>query len=169
MADGMFRSLFVLALLTCAVWGHAFAPPVGAAQRHAAMQEAAPYARRYRIRVPLAQQILHAADLNRVPRAIAFRLVRVESYFDSLAVSPTGALGLTQVLPSTGRYHCPGKNLRQVRDNLECGFSYIKKMHRRYGDWFVAAAAYNLGPAVADTSKTLNDLKYSHMVIAGVF
>ena len=169
MADGMLRSLCVLVLCGCLLSGYAYAPPVGAAQRHAAMQEAAPWARRYHLRIPLATEILHAADLNRVPRPIAFRLVRVESYFDSTAVSPTGAIGLTQVLPSTGKHNCPGRNLHLVRDNLLCGFSYIKLMHRRYGDWFVAAAAYNLGPAVADTSKTLNDLKYSHMVIAGAF
>ncbi len=164
----MFKTLFVIAVLACANWAHAYAPPVGAAQRHAAMQEAAPFARKYRITLPLANAILRSADRARVPRTIAFRLVKVESGFDSLAVSPTGALGLTQVLPSTGRYACPGMDLLQIRSNLDCGFTYLRTMHRRYGDWFVATAAYNLGPATADTSKTLNDLRYSQM-IAGAY
>lgn len=165
----MFKTVFVIAVLACSNWGHAYAPPVGAAQRHAAMQEAAPFARRYKIRVPLAKAILQAADRALVPRNIAFRLVKAESSFDSLAVSSTGALGLTQVLPSTGRYACPDLDLLKVDTNLECGFKYLMMMHRRYGDWFVATAAYNLGPATADTSKTLNDLRYSQMIIAGAY
>jgi soluble lytic murein transglycosylase-like protein len=165
----MFKSLFVVAVLACSNWSHAYAPPIGPAQRHAAMQEAAPFARKYRIRVPLAHSILQAADRAGVPRQLAFRLVKAESSFDSLAVSPTGALGLTQVLPSTGRYACPGLDLLKVDSNLQCGFKYLMMMHRRYGDWFVATAAYNLGPGTADTSKTLNDLRYSHQIIAGAY
>lgn len=161
----MLKTSFVLIVLACATYGHAWAPPIGPANRHAAMQEAAPFARKYRIRIPLATEIIRAADMARIPRVLAFKLVKAESSFDSLAVSSTGALGLTQVLPSTGRYACPGLDLLKVQSNLACGFKYLKMMHRRYGDWYVATAAYNLGPAVADTSKTLNDLKYSQMIV----
>lgn len=164
----MIKTLFVTVVFAVASWGNAYAPPIGAAQRHAAMQEAAPFARRYRIRIPLASEILRAADRESIPRTIAFRLVKAESSFDSLAVSSTGALGLTQVLPSTGRFACPGMDLLKVRSNLECGFRYLRTMHGRYGDWFVATAAYNLGPAVADTSKTLNDLKYSQIIAGAI-
>jgi len=164
----MFKTVLVLVVLSVSMFGQAWAPPIGPAQRHSAMQEAAPFARKYRIRIPLAIEIVRAADQARVPRGLAFRLVKTESSFDSLAVSATGALGLTQVLPSTGKYACPGLDLLKVSSNLRCGFTYLKTMHRRYGDWFVATAAYNLGPSVADTSRTLNDLRYSQMV-AGTF
>jgi soluble lytic murein transglycosylase-like protein len=161
----MLRTTFAILLMTALIWGHAWAPPLGAAQHHAAMQEAAPYARRYHLRLPLADAVVRAADRAHVPRGIAFRLVHVESSFDSLAVSGTGALGLTQVLPSTGRRVCPGRDLLQTDDNLECGFTYLQQMHQRYHDWYIATAAYNLGPAVADTSKTLNDLRYSQLIV----
>ena len=161
----MLKTPFMIAALMLAVWQPAFAPPIGPAQRHAAMQQAAPFARRYKIRVPLAESILRAAQRAEVPVAIAFRLVKAESNFDSLAVSPTGALGLTQVLPSTGKYWCPRNDLLRVDTNLECGFTYLKSMYRRYQDWYIAAAAYNLGPAVADTSRSLQYLRYSQVVV----
>lgn len=161
----MLKTPFVIAALLCLSWQQAFAPPVGAAQRHAAMQTAAPYARRYRIRVPLAEQVMKAAERADIPVALAFRLVKTESNFDSLAVSPTGALGLTQVLPSTGKAWCPRNDLLRTATNLECGFTYLKSMHRRYGDWYIATAAYNLGPSVADTSRTLMYLRYAQMIV----
>jgi len=164
----MLKTTLVLLLLSSITWTRAWAPPPGAAQRHAAMQDAAPFARHYRIRLTLADAVVHAADRAAVPRGIAFRLVYVESSFDSLAISETGALGLTQVLPSTGRRVCPGNDLLRTTSNLECGLRYLQQMHRRYHDWYVATAAYNLGPAVADTSKTLNDLRYSQL-IAGAY
>lgn len=164
----MLKTTLILILLTSLTWSHAWAPPLGPAQHHSAMQDAAPFARRYHIRLSLADAVVHAADRAQVPRGIAFRLVYIESSFDSLAVSETGALGLTQVLPSTGRRVCPNNDLLQPTSNLECGLSYLALMHRRYHDWYVATAAYNLGPAVADTSKTLNDLRYSQL-IAGAY
>ena len=161
----MLKTPLMIAVLLLVMWQPAFAPPIGPAQRHAALQQAAPYARRYGIRVPLAASIFRAAERAQVPLPIAFRLVKAESNFDSLAVSPTGALGLTQVLPSTGKFWCPGLDLLRVDTNLECGFTYLKSMHRRYGDWYIAAAAYNLGPATADTSRSLQYLRYSQVVV----
>jgi len=159
------KTPLVIALLLCSSWQLLYAPPVGPAQRHDAMQQAAPLARRYRIRAPLAAEILRAAERAKVPVDIAFRLVKAESNFDSLAVSPTGALGLTQVLPSTGKFWCPRNDLLRVATNLECGFTYLRSMHERYRDWYIATAAYNLGPAVADTSRTLQFLRYSQMIV----
>lgn len=161
----MWKATLVLLLLVSFSSAQAFAPQIGAAQRHAAMQQAAPWARQYKIRVPLAANILSEANRAKVPVAIAFRLVKVESAFDSLAVSKTGALGLTQVLPSTGKYWCPKNDLLTVTSNLECGFTYLKAMHRRYHDWYIASAAYNLGAAVADTSHTLQNLRYAQLVV----
>lgn len=128
------------------------------------MQLIAPIAREYHISVTLAAAIVRAADEAGIPRDIAFRMVKAESWFDSVAVSVTGARGLTQVLPSTGAEVCPGGDLFRVEANLTCGFRYLGMMHRRYGDWFVATAAYNLGPGVADTSRTLGTLAYSQFI-----
>ena len=161
----MLRTPLMIAMLLCLTWQLAWAPPVSPLQGHAALQHAAPYAKRYKIRVPLAVEILSAAQRADIPVAIAFKLVKTESNFDSLAVSNTGALGLTQVLPSTGKFWCPHNDLLRVSSNLECGFTYLKAMHRRYRDWYIATAAYNLGPATADTSRSLQFLRYSQLIV----
>ena len=58
---------------------------------------------------------------------LAFRLVRVESRFDTRAKSTAGAVGLTQILPSTARLYEPGLTPRQLYDrdtNLRLGFRF---------------------------------------------
>src|SRR2546426_5893327 len=47
---------------------------------------------------------------------ISFRLVRVESGFNPKARSKVGAIGYTQVLPSTARLYEPGLTTAQLYD-----------------------------------------------------
>ncbi|HEY7530059.1 MAG TPA: transglycosylase SLT domain-containing protein, partial [Gemmatimonadota bacterium] len=61
------------------------------------------YARRYRIPQGLSAQIYEAAVAERVNPALAYSLVRTESGFDPEAVGMRGAIGLTQIRPSTAR------------------------------------------------------------------
>src|SRR3989454_8132498 len=70
-----------------------------------------------------------------VDPVLAFRLVRVESGFNPRAKSREGALGLTQVLPSTARLYEPGLTTSQLyeRDtNLRLGFRYLHDLLERY-------------------------------------
>jgi soluble lytic murein transglycosylase len=84
--------------------------------------------------------------------------VRQESFFDPRAESPVGALGLTQVLPSTGealaaRLGVSGydtSKLLHAELNLAFGSSYMATQLRDFGnEIFVAFAAYNAGPGAA--------------------
>lgn len=87
-------------------------------------------------------------------------LVRQESSFDPAAESPSGALGLTQLLPSTARMMAerlgmplPAGALRPtlIGDpgrNLTLGAAYLASLLGRYGgDLVLAIAAYNAGPS----------------------
>src|SRR5690606_1952532 len=65
--------------------------------------QAAVYARRYGISQELAKTILMSAKAEGIDPELGFRLVRVESVFKTNARSPVGALGLTQLMPSTAR------------------------------------------------------------------
>ena len=62
------------------------------------------------------------------------------------ARSPKGAVGLMQVLPSTGREL--GIDVTKPRGNVRAGAVYLGRMLARFGDDLeLALAAYNAGPA----------------------
>jgi len=104
---------------------------------------------RHSIPLPLASSIRVAATHHSIPLPIAFSLVHVESRFKPEALSYAGAIGLTQVMPKTGLTHCSlqRNHLWEKDANLRCGFSYLRMLHNRLGDWEVALASYNVGDA----------------------
>jgi soluble lytic murein transglycosylase len=86
-------------------------------------------------------------------------LVRQESRFSPTARSPVGALGLTQVMPATGRQIAgwlnePGfetSDLTQPEVALRYGAAYLGVQLERFdGREWPALAAYNGGPGNAD-------------------
>jgi len=109
---------------------------------------------RYRIPADLAGQIYDIALSEGVDPDIAFRLVSVESEFTPHAVSPKGAIGLTQLMPGTAREINPRltrADLFHHETNLRLGFSYLRELIRAYdGNLRLALLAYNRGPAVVD-------------------
>ncbi|HEU0015177.1 MAG TPA: transglycosylase SLT domain-containing protein [Longimicrobium sp.] len=113
-------------------------------------RQVAAYARRYGIARDLASDIERAARAEGIETELAFRLVRVESGFRERAVSPVGAVGLTQVMPATAAELQPGitrEELMRRETNLRLGFRYLERLLRAYdGDRDEALHAYNRGP-----------------------
>ncbi|HLB81689.1 MAG TPA: lytic transglycosylase domain-containing protein, partial [Gemmatimonadales bacterium] len=70
----------------------------------------------YSIAADLAAAIYDVSLGEGVDPALAFRLVRVESSFNGKAKSKVGAIGFTQVLPSTARLYEPGLTTAQLYD-----------------------------------------------------
>jgi soluble lytic murein transglycosylase-like protein len=114
----------------------------------------AQFAATFRIPYDLAHEIHGAALAERIDPGLAFRLVRAESSFRPRAVSPVGALGLTQLMPATARWLEPGttrKELLEPRTNLRVGFRYLRQLLDRYqGDERLALLAYNRGPGTVN-------------------
>jgi len=109
---------------------------------------------RYDIDQTLAKSIYDTAVEEGIDTRVAFGLVRTESTFDTRAKSWAGALGLTQLLPSTARWLVPGtsaSDLYEPETNLRVGFKYLNYLIDKYrGNTELALLAYNRGPGTVD-------------------
>lgn len=113
------------------------------------------YSTRYGIAADVAAAIYDLALAEGVDPGLAFRLVKAESNFDGQATSSAGAVGYTQILPSTARLYEPGLARRQLYDrrtNLRLGFRFLRDLLERYDGppearLRLALLAYNRGPA----------------------
>lgn len=112
------------------------------------------FAMRYRIDGDLAREIHQAAQEEGIDPELAFRLVRVESAFNPRARSRVGALGLTQLMPSTARIFdrsLTHEGILAPGTNLRVGFRYLRGLINKYdGDVQLALLAYNRGDGAVD-------------------
>ena len=74
----------------------------------------------------------------------------IESAFNPQAVSPVKAAGLWQFMPATGRSFDLMQNAfrddrRDVLASTNAALDYLERLHRMFGDWHLALAAYNWG------------------------
>jgi soluble lytic murein transglycosylase-like protein len=109
---------------------------------------------KFGIPADLAERIEDIAMAEGIEPHVAFGLVRAESEFNRRAVSPVGAVGLTQLMPSTARYFKRGVSREALFDrdtNLRIGFRYLRTLIEKYnGNLELALLAYNRGPERVD-------------------
>jgi len=110
------------------------------------------------------ETIQQEAKANGLDPFIVAGLIRQESVFDANARSRANAIGLMQLLPSTGRLVANKKGagpitadqLYNPKLNIVLGTSYLADMRRQFGRYEYAFAAYNAGPGrVVNWLKTL--------------
>jgi soluble lytic murein transglycosylase len=79
---------------------------------------------------------------------LVLAIMRQESNFDPLVVSPAGARGLMQVMPATARVMAAGRaDLFDPAANTRIGSAYLQHLLDQFSDQpALAAAAYNAGP-----------------------
>jgi len=94
------------------------------------------------------QLVTTTATRHGVDPRVVNAVIRVESDYDSRAVSPKGARGLMQLMPATGRQY-GALDLFDPKVNIDAGVRYLKKLLSRY-DLPLALAAYNAGEAAVD-------------------
>lgn len=85
------------------------------------------------------------ADGHGVPRDFFARLIWKESRFDVAATSPVGAQGIAQFMPATAKE----RSLADPYDFIQAlpaSASLLKDLRKAFGNWGLAAAAYNAGP-----------------------
>lgn len=117
------------------------------------------YSRRYKITTELSTAIYDAAVAERIDPALAFPLVRLESRFNEKAISPVGAVGLTQLMVATARGYSPGVTREDLYDrdlNLTIGFRHLRGLIRSYkGDVQLALLVYNRGGVAVELDREL--------------
>ncbi|MGH7742346.1 MAG: lytic transglycosylase domain-containing protein, partial [Candidatus Eiseniibacteriota bacterium] len=100
-----------------------------------------------------------AAWSDGIEPALMRSLIWKESHFDSSAVSRTGAIGLTQLMPETARLLArqlgdpppTDSMLAQPGINVRYGAAYLSSLAKRFeGRVTLALAAYNAGTRAAD-------------------
>jgi hypothetical protein len=107
------------------------------------------YSIKYGITAGMSTNVFDASLREGIDPELAFRLVRGESEFNPRAISKVGALGLTQLMPSTAVQIEKGVTRTQLfdpRTNLRIGFRYLRSLLDQYdGDVRLALLAYNRG------------------------
>ncbi|OYV70791.1 MAG: hypothetical protein B7Z72_07105, partial [Gemmatimonadetes bacterium 21-71-4] len=115
------------------------------------------FSSRYDISAGMAGKVYDAAIGENIDPVLAFRLVKLESDFNPRAVSPAGALGLTQLMPATARFYQKGLKAKQLFDpdlNLHIGFRYLHSLVEQYhGQMDMALLVYNRGEVAVANAK----------------
>jgi soluble lytic murein transglycosylase-like protein len=113
-----------------------------------------------------------AAKANKIQDAWLRAIAHAESDFKADAISPKGALGIMQMLPSTAvQYHV--KDPFSPTESIHAGAKMLSELLRRYkGDRQLATAAYNAGigtvtkyggvPPYAETQAYLEKVEALH-------
>lgn len=89
-------------------------------------------------------QVADAAGRYGVDPALALAVAKNESSFDPDALSPTGAIGVMQLMPATAADL--GVNPYDTSQNIDGGVRYLASLLDQFGDPATAIAAYNAGP-----------------------
>jgi soluble lytic murein transglycosylase-like protein len=85
-----------------------------------------------------------------VESPLVHSVIRAESNYNPNAVSPKGALGIMQLIPSTARRFGVSNPL-DVAENIQGGVRYLRFLLDYYkGDYPKAIAAYNAGEGAVD-------------------
>jgi soluble lytic murein transglycosylase-like protein len=91
-----------------------------------------------------------AATKNKLSPELLEAVIRQESEFRPCSISPKGAMGLMQLMPSTAE-EFGVSDAFDPDQNVEAGAALLKKLMERYGgDLNRVLGAYNAGPARVD-------------------
>src|SRR5215469_1959975 len=117
---------------------------------------------------PFDEMIRVIADRYGVEYALVKAVIKAESGFNHLAVSPKGAQGLMQLMPDTAA-EVRVQDAFTPQDNIEGGVKYLRRLLDRYdGNLALAVAAYNAGPMRVDEVGGIPDIAETREYLARV-
>lgn len=113
--------------------------------------------------LPFFEEITTWSQQRQLNPFLVTALIRQESRFEPKIRSVAGAVGLMQVMPSTGKWIAQKINLQEYnkenpQDNIRLGTWYLVHTHEEYdNNSMLAIASYNAGPGnIAKWLRTLN-------------
>jgi soluble lytic murein transglycosylase len=119
--------------------------------------EKGPTPQNFRLLYPVSEreQLSASAKANGLDPALVAGLIKQESGFNPRAVSPAGARGLMQVMPSVGREIARSRGMKSFSDerlfdpsvNIQLGTIHLRGLFRGNRDVAYIMAAYNAGEA----------------------
>lgn len=112
-------------------------PRISDAERKQARREAL-------AKLPFSAQIEAAAEAGGIEPELLHAVVHAESAYNPHAVSPKGALGLAQLMPSTARMYGVSDALKPA-DNLRASARHLRDLLDDFGDIELVLSAYNAG------------------------
>jgi soluble lytic murein transglycosylase-like protein len=143
--------------------------------RHALLQDGRRWSRPAYERA--VEAITEVVQRHHYPPALVLSLIHHESRFHLEAVSSAGALGLTQLLPSTAVLVARSEgmpppsrgDLFDPATNIKLGFAFLADLERHYGSRDMALTVYNGGPEVllAAAGPVLPLAEYRTAIYAG--
>lgn len=103
------------------------------------LERGAPY-------IPTLRKMIHDSG---IPPVFLY-MAMAESHFDAHALSHAKASGLWQFMPQTARRYGLkiDRYIDERRDPIrstEAAIAYLKRLHKLFGKWYLAALAYNCG------------------------
>jgi soluble lytic murein transglycosylase-like protein len=123
----------------------------------------------------VASAIRRASDAYGIPDSFLLAMIHQESRFDLGAVSNRGAVGLTQVLPTTAKAMddeglAPGRvdHLADPATSVLFGAAFLARLKRQYKSWDAVFTVYNMGPGNYEIHQALgeNANGYAYAVLA---
>jgi soluble lytic murein transglycosylase len=103
----------------------------------------------------IAKTILEESKKYSLDPMLVLAVIKVESSFQHLAVSPVGARGLMQIRPFVANAIAPEVDIKpwygidSLDDpvlNIKIGVFYLSRLKKRFRDMKLALTAYNWGP-----------------------
>jgi len=91
------------------------------------------------------EYVLKKSEEMALPASVAF-VPMVESHYDNAAISPKGAGGAWQLMPSTAKdYGLPINERFLFKAETDVALKILQDLHHEFSNWSLAFAAYNAG------------------------
>lgn len=125
-----------------------------------------------RLTMPISSEmsaiITDAAKAHGIDPRLVAAVARRESAFNASAVSPVGACGVMQLMPSTATY-LGVSNVFDARQNVFAGARYLRTLLDTFhGDLDLTLAAYNAGPGAVKKYKGVPPYRETQAYVSSI-